>query len=315
MTTKLKIKDVKNGESGSIELPKQFGEEIRPDVVARAVLAIDSHNRQPYGSDPEAGMKHSAELSRRRRKYRGSYGFGISRVPRKIMSRRGTRFMWVGALAPGTVGGRRAHAPKSEKIWAQKINDKERQKAIRSAMSATVNVEIVKSRGHKVPDSYPFALSDDFQNILKTKEVIAALHNLGFTDELERSKQKTVRAGKGKSRGRKYSRKTGILLVVSNECPLEIAASNIPGVDIVRVNELNASLLAPGTDLGRATLYTESALKTLKEKSLFYPTLRRLKETVVVGKVPDIKKVSKSAKKNVDANDKKSDKKLKGEGE
>ena len=45
---------------------------------------------------------------------------------------------WVGAFAPGTVGGRRAHPPKSEKIWSKKINKKENAKAIRSAISATL---------------------------------------------------------------------------------------------------------------------------------------------------------------------------------
>ncbi len=280
MGIKLKIKDAKNGEKGSVELPGQFAEGIRPDVVTRAFLAIQSHGRQRYGSDPEAGMKHSAELSRRRRKYRGSYGFGISRVPRKILSRRGTRFMWVGAQAPGMIGGRRAHAPKSEKNWYQKINDKERQKAIRSAMSATMDREQVQARGHNVPDSFPFILSDEFQDILRTKDVIAAFSNLGLTAELERSRQKNVRAGKGKSRGRKYNRKKGILLVVAGQCPLEVAATNIPGVDVVRVNELNVDLLAPGTDLGRMTLYTESAIKELKEKSLFFPKIRMVKEPV-----------------------------------
>ena len=294
MTKRLKVKDVKNGETGSLELPNHFEEELRPDVVARAVLAIDSHRRQPYGADPEAGMKHSAELSRRRRKYRGSYGFGISRVPRKILSRRGTRFMWVGALAPGTVGGRRAHAPKAEKSWSQKINDKERHKAIRSAMAATVDRQLVELRGHRLPDSYPFILSDDFQQILKTKDAVAALKNIGFTEELERSRQKTIRAGRGKSRGRKYSRKKGILLVVAEQCPLEISASNIPGVEVVRVSELNASLLAPGADLGRVTLYTESAIAELKRKSLFTPKIRQVKETV---EIAEPKKADASKKK------------------
>ena len=296
---KLKIKDVKNGEKGSLSVPKQFSEEIRPDIVSRAVLAIASHNRQPYGADPEAGKKSSAEVSRRRRKYRGSYGHGISRVPRKILSRRGTRFNWVGAFAPGTIGGRRAHPPKAEKIWSQKINDKERQKAIRSAMAATLDRTLVELRGHKIPVEYPFVISDDFQNISKTKDVIASLKNIGFENEVERCKDKTIRAGKGKSRGRKYRRKTGVLLVVSNQCPLELSATNIPGVDVVNVSCLNASLLAPGTDMGRATLFTESAMKELEEKELFFPKTRILKEVVKISKktVDVLKSKSKKSEK------------------
>ena len=73
-------------------------------------------------------MKQSAKLSKRRRAYRGSYGFGISRTPRKILSKRGRRLGWVGAVAPNTVGGRRTHPPKAEKIWREEINTKERRK-------------------------------------------------------------------------------------------------------------------------------------------------------------------------------------------
>ena len=36
---------------------------------------------------------------------------------------------WVGAFAPGTVGGRKAHAPNAEKIFDKKINKKENRKA------------------------------------------------------------------------------------------------------------------------------------------------------------------------------------------
>ena len=58
------------------------------------------------------------------------------------MWRRGTQFMWVGALAPGTVGGRKAHPPKASKIWNLKINKKERAKAIRSALGGSAKESI-----------------------------------------------------------------------------------------------------------------------------------------------------------------------------
>lgn len=280
----LKIKTLKNAEKGKITLPKQFSEEVRQDIISRAVFTIQNNNRQQYGADPEAGKKSSAELSRRRRKYRGSYGSGISRVPRKILSRRGTRMMWVGAFAPGTVGGRRAHAPKAEKIWATKLNDKERQKAIRSALAATVDSETVAARGHHIPESFPFVLDNEFQLVTKAKDVVSALKLLGFEEELERSAIKKVRAGKGKGRGRKYQKKTGALLVVGEDCPLLISANNLPGVDIVKVAELNAELLAPGADIGRLTLFTESALAKMNTNNLFYSKVNVQKEKIVVSK-------------------------------
>ena len=266
---KVNVLDVSNSKVGEIQLPPQFNEEIRPDLVLRAVLVIQSNRRQPYGAAPEAGKRYSAKLSRRRRKYKTSYGIGISRVPRKIMSRSGTKFNWVGALAPGTVGGRQAHPPKPYKIWDKKINTKERLKAIRSAISATMKREIVAERGHNVPETFPFIIDDKFEQIQKTRDVVNALSSLGFGQELERVKIKKIRAGKGKSRGRRYQRKKSILIIAAQNSNIMKSASNIPGIDIVNVKNLNAELLAPGAKIGRLTLWTRGAIELMQKEKLF----------------------------------------------
>jgi len=266
---KLDILDAAKNKVGEIELPSQFEEEFRPDLIQRAVLAIQSHKRRAYASSEDAGKRASAKLSRRRRDYRGSYGIGISRVPRKIMTRRGTRMNWVGAFAPGTVGGRRAHPPKSEKIWWEKINEKERIKAIRSAIAATVLKDMVEERGHLTPNNYPFVLDDKFESINKTKDVINAFEKLGLSNELIRIKEKNVRAGKGKSRGRKYKKKKGPLLVVSKTDKLSKAVANIPGIDVIDVKSLNAELLAPGAKPGRLTLWTSASINIMEKENLF----------------------------------------------
>ncbi|MBI2574634.1 50S ribosomal protein L4 [Candidatus Woesearchaeota archaeon] len=266
---KLSIMGLDKTEKGSIELPQQFSEPVNRDLIKRAVLALQANKRQPYGAKPTAGKRQSAKISRRRRNYKGSYGMGISRVPRKTMSRSGRRFMWMGAFAPGTVGGRRAHPPKAEKIWAQKINKQENRKAIRSAIAATLNKELVAARGHKAPEAYPFVLGSGAETIQKTKEAAKALAGIGFEDELIRASKKTIRAGKGKMRGRRYVTKKGLLLVVAKSCELMKAARNLPGIEIVEVNRLNAELLAPGTAPGRMTLFTESAIERLGKERLF----------------------------------------------
>jgi large subunit ribosomal protein L4e len=267
---KLQILTTDKSATGNVTLPKQFDEPVREDLIKRAVHALQAAARQAYGADPEAGKRSSAELSRRRRKYRGSYGKGISRVPRKILTRRGTQMYMVGAFAPGTVGGRRAHAPKAEKSWEQKVNTRENRKAIRSALAAVMDKEIVTARGHKVPDSYPFVLDNSFQELEKTAAVKKALLALDLTAELARAEPTTVRAGKGKMRGRKTKRATSLLIVTGiEECKLELSAANIPGVDVVPVNALNAELLAPGTHAGRATLFTQQALVDLEKEKLF----------------------------------------------
>lgn len=266
---KVKIMSKTAEDKGSVDLPKQFDEAVRPDLIKRAVLVIQANNRTPYGANPEAGKRASALLSKRRRKYRGMYGKGISRTPRKILTRRGTQMYMVGAFAPNTVGGRRAHAPKSDKQWELKINKKENRKAIRSAMAASMDAEIAKERGHKVPDNYPFIIEDGFEATKKTAEVKKTLKALGFDNDLARGEDKKSRAGKGKLRGRRTKRAKSILLVTSKECELSKAAKNIPGVDIVEVKNINAELLAPGAVPGRVALFTESAIKSIKDDKLF----------------------------------------------
>ncbi|MEK6826547.1 MAG: 50S ribosomal protein L4 [Nanoarchaeota archaeon] len=253
----------------SVELPEQFNEPIREDLIKRTVLSLQAGKRTPYGAKRYAGMRQAVEISKRRRKFKGSYGKGISRAPRKTILRRGSQFYWVGAFAPGTVGGRRAHPPKPGKIWKQKINTKERRKAIRSALSATTNLQIVKLRGHKI-DFLPLVVESKIEKIKTTKEAKNVLLSLGLGRELLRVHKKKVRAGKGKMRGRKYKLKKGPLIVTSKECLLSKSASNIAGVDVCVVNNLNAELLAPGAVPGRLTIFTEDALKILNEKGLFF---------------------------------------------
>jgi len=265
---KAKIYNTKGEATSLIELPVQFKERLNSNLIKRAVLAIQSTKYQPQGTAKEAGKRYSAKLSRRRHKYRGSYGHGISRVPRKIMWRRGTQFGWEGAFAPGTKGGRVAHPPKSEKNLIKNINKKERRKAIRSAISATIISDLVKVR-HKLPKNYPLILESKFELFNKTKQILDLLKKLGLQEELKRISIKKIRAGKGKSRGRKYKTKIGPLIVVARNCPLETSAKNLQGIDIVKINSLNAELLAPGTVPGRLTIWSQDAVDILQKQKLY----------------------------------------------
>lgn len=265
----LKILSVDGKEAGKKKLPAQFLEEIREDIVKKSAEAIQANSRQAYGAKPDAGKRASAELSRRRHKYRGAYGYGISRVPRKIMSRRGERLNWVGAFAPGTVGGRRAHPPKASKKWSKKINKKENRKAIRSAIAATIAPEIVKNRGHAVPEGFPFIIDSKFEAIAKANDAKKAFLAIGLGGELKRASKKTIRAGKGKSRGRKYKCRKGPVFVVSGKCGLAKAAGAIPGIDVVEVRKLNAECLAPGCHTGRLAFFTDKAIEKMEKDGLF----------------------------------------------
>jgi len=253
-----------------IELPSQFDEELREDLIKKAVKAIQRARIQPYGTKIKAGRTSSAKFRGIRRGYGHSYNWSLARLPR-LMLRGGRRIGRV-VNVPQAVGGPRAHPPKVEKIWKIKINKKERRKAIRSALSATALRELVIKRGHKVPKNLtlPIVVIKDFENLSKTSEVRKVLLSLGLNEELERATKKKIRAGKGKMRGRKYKKPKSVLIVVSDpKVPIIKAARNLPGVDVVSVDMLNAELLAPGSHPGRLTIFTEPAIRRLEKEKLF----------------------------------------------
>ncbi|WEL23963.1 50S ribosomal protein L4 [Candidatus Nanohalovita haloferacivicina] len=249
------------------DLPIQFTERVRDDLVKRATLSIKSKKRQAYGADPEAGNKHVTYWKKRQNAYRGQKGKGMSRVPRKITVRRGMQIYGEGAEAPNTRGGRRAHPPKAEKDFEEEINDKERRKAIRSAIAATADQSLVTEK-HAYDGEVPL-VEDGLEEIEKTQDLKEKLEDLGLEEELERVKQKKVRAGKGKNRGRKYVRKSGPLVVVAEDEGIKNAGSNLAGVEVSLVDQLNAEKLAPGAEPGRLTVWSEKALEKLEEEELF----------------------------------------------
>jgi large subunit ribosomal protein L4e len=248
------IFNIEGKPTGKTTLPSVFDTPLRPDVIKRAVLSIQSHRLQHQGRDPMAGKKTSAES-------RGT-GMAMARVPREKGG--GGK----AAFAPGTVGGRQAHPPRADSRIVKEIPKKEKRLALLSAIAATASKETVASRGHEVEGvlEIPLIVEDAFSSLTKTKEVEDALTNLGMLTDIYRVREsRNIRAGKGKHRGRKMKQAVGPLIVVAESKGLINAASNIPGVDVVSVKNLNAELLAPGTHPGRLTLWTNGALEQLSK--------------------------------------------------
>jgi large subunit ribosomal protein L4e len=201
-----------------------------------------------------AGKRTSAES-------RGT-GLAMARIPRlKGQSGRA-------AFAPGTVGGRQSHPPVSEKKIVKRIPKKEKRLALLSAIAATASKEVVAARGHSIVDilEIPLVVTNDLESLKKTREVEETLIRLGVLSDIYRVEEsRKVRAGRGKSRGRKIKQAVGPLIVVAEDKGIMEAARNIPGVDVARVSSLNAEMLAPGTHPGRLTIWTDSALERLNE--------------------------------------------------
>ena len=229
---------VETTDGKNLTLPSVFESEIREDLVRSAVHASRANRRQAYGHNehdgkraPQPGMKHSVEW--------WGKGRGVSRIMRKTGQR-------TGAQNPHTRGGRRAHGPKVAKDWSQKLNSKQRTLARNSAIAATINPEMVSSRGHNFDDKIRFPIIIDgykesrgestekydieslpLQN--STRKFVAMMKGLGLGEDLDRAKSgRTIRAGKGTMRGRKYRTPKSILLVVAGRDGLHKAARNVP---------------------------------------------------------------------------------------
>ncbi|MGB7992708.1 50S ribosomal protein L4, partial [Methanoregula sp.] len=155
------------------------------------------------------------------------------------------------------------HPPVTAKVLIKEINTKEKQKAFRSAVAASIRADLISSRGHTFDGNVPLIFEDKFETLGRTQDVISALTNIGVYSDIERSKDsRKVRAGKGKLRGRRYKQRKSLLIVTSG--PEFRAARNLAGVDVVTVDQLNVEHLAPGMQAGRLTVWTESAVTRLE---------------------------------------------------
>lgn len=235
-------------------LPEVFNTQFRPDVIKRAVVAEEANRRQPYGSKPGAGARHSVST--------WGKGRGVARVQRLSQGAKA-------AESPNNVGGRRAHPPMVEREWDLKVNRKERLLARLSALAATADVEKVRARGHRFDDSLtlPVVIEDRLEGVNSTSEVLEVLRTLGLGEDVVRSKDGIrVRAGRGKMRGRRYRMPRSLLIVVSDhQAALVRGARNLPGVEVAYAERLNPGLLAPGGLPGRLTVFSESAFKRVGE--------------------------------------------------
>jgi len=262
---KANILSVEGKKIKEIDLPKCFSQKIRKDIIAK-VLEVKKI-KQPYSPSPIAGKQHSAsgKIVHRRHVWKSGYGRGASRIPRKIMSRRGSQFNWVGAEISSVRGGRRAHPPKIlSMINTKKINKKELKIALISAISATANEKEIIERYERLKDKriekLPLIIESKLVS-LKIKELISSLKKVLGKALFELVlKKKSVRSGKGKLRGRKYKTNAGLLLVTGEKEKLKTNA-----FEVKNVKNLGVTDLAKG-GVGRLTLYTEQAIKELGEK-------------------------------------------------
>jgi large subunit ribosomal protein L4e len=244
-----------DGKPGAVvALPLAFSVPVRPDLIHRAVVAAQSHRRQPYGTSPTAGLRHSVEWSGK--------GKGVARTPRLMDSMRG-------AQAPNTVGGRPAHPPRVARIWSKKINRKERQLAFTSALAATRDAKLAAGRGHTVPHALhlPVVLDDPVEEIQRTQDARVLLERLKLWNDVERARAGVHLKASGRARRRGRVRRTPrSLLVVTSGPGKALGFRNLAGVEVVPARRLATEDLAPGGAAGRLTLFSRAAVESLRER-------------------------------------------------
>jgi large subunit ribosomal protein L4e len=254
---KAKVVEVSGKDAGEIELPVVFDTPYRPEVIHKVYVNLLSHSYQKQGRYPAAGEMVSAESR--------NTGLGIARLARA----RGEGFPRAGQAASvaGVRHGRVAHPPESWKIIYKKINHKERQLGLCSAIAATAIKELVQQRGHRIDDKVklPIIVSNDIESITKTKDLKKVLEDLGLGDDVARaSVTRKAQSGTARRRGRPARSGTSALIVVGNDSKLVALSHSISGVDIKRAKEVSVIDLAPGSKPIRLTIFSQNAIDQLK---------------------------------------------------
>ena len=241
----------------TLKLPAVFSAPIRPDLVSFVHTNIAKNARQAYAVSENAGHQTSAE----------SWGTGraVARIPR--VGGGGTGRSGQGAFGNMCRGGRMFAPTKTYRRWHRKVSVNQRRYAIVSALAASALPALVMARGHRIESvaEMPLVISPAMESVNKTRTATEILQKIAAFADVERVKDsRSLRAGKGKMRNRRFRQRRGPLVIYRENCGLVKAFRNIPGVELVPVSALNLLQLAPGGHLGRFCIWTQGAFEQLE---------------------------------------------------
>ncbi len=255
--TSVKLFNMEGDSVQEVELPKEFNQTVRKDLIKRAVTAENTLNLQPQGHFPLAGMQTTATYYGAMNSYRTGRHMGVAIRPRQKLG--GGRQGLVRRI-PSATKGKRAHPHLVEKKIIERMNNKEYRKAIISAISATASADYVKIKA-----MLPIIVDNNLESVKRTKEALVLFSKLGLSQYVEECKsRKRLRKGSsGSSIQRKY--KKSVLVVVANDKGIVKAVRNIAGADVCTIDNIRAGLLAPGGKPGRVTVWSEGAIKSIND--------------------------------------------------
>lgn len=242
--------------ASTLPMPGVFLAPVRPDVVHQVHVGLSKNKRQAYCVNKYAGKSVSA----------ASWGTGraVSRIPR--VQGGGTHRSGQGAFGNMCRGGRMFAPTKTWRKWHQKVNVTQKRYAVASALAASAVPALVMARGHKVDElpEVPLVVSNAVEATTKTASAVALLKKLGAYADVEKViSSKTMRAGKGKLRNRRFTQRRGPLIIYETDNGITRAFRNIQGVELACVTRLNLLQLAPGGHLGRFCVWTQGAFARL----------------------------------------------------
>lgn len=252
----LSVFSLTGAKAGETPLPDVFTSPIRPDLVQFVHTNMNKNHRQAYAVSIKAGKNVSAS----------SWGTGraVARIPR--VGGGGTSRSGQGAFGNMCRGGRMFAPTKTWRKWHRKINVTKKRYAVCSTIAATAVPSLVMARGHRISEvpEIPLVLEDAVESVKKTSQAKEILATLGALDDVEKAADsKKIRAGKGKSRNRRYVMRRGPLVIYKTNDGVERAFRNLPGVDLCCVDRLNLLQLAPGGHMGRFCVWSKSAIDEL----------------------------------------------------
>merc|ERR1719478_1390467 len=244
--------------SEQVAMPEVLLTPVRPDLVRTVHTGMAKNKRQAYAVNPKSGHQTSAE----------SWGTGraVSRIPR--VQGGGTHRSGQGAFGNMCRGGRMFSPTKQWRRWHRKVNLTQRRYAVASGLAASAVPALVMARGHRIDElnEVPLVLDNSAEKLSKTRDAVALLKSLGAHADVEKViASKTLRAGKGKMRNRRFVQRRGPLVVYDTDNGITRAFRNIPGVELADVKALNLLQLAPGGHLGRFCVWTQGAFEKLDE--------------------------------------------------
>jgi len=270
----------KNTPTGTtVCLPAVFRAPVRPDIVNIIHNNVSKNKRQSYCVSKVAGHQTSAE----------SWGTGraVARIPR--VRGGGTHRSGQAAFGNMCRGGRMFAPTKQWRRWHRKVGVAQKRYAICSAIAATGVPSLVMAKGHVIDGiaEVPLVVADSVQSFTKTKQAVEFLRrNKAWADVAKVYASRRMRAGKGKLRNRRHVQKLGPLVVYDQDQGLTKSFRNIPGVDVIQVDNLNLLKLAPGGHVGRFIIWTEAAFKKLDS---LYGTWRKPSATKAGWNLPQPK--------------------------